>query len=1413
MNAMKMKACLFAALLSAATSASAVSRYSVNLTVSGYTNSTALENFPVLVRISEAGISGFNYDDCATNGMDLSFADAAGNVIPREIDTWNTNGESLVWVRLPVVTNGTSFTMHYADSSITEQPACQTNGDVWSAAGYKGVWHMNEINAKDSSGSGYDGMATTSALTVESGDIGSAVNFSASSGAHSIDTVATPNSELAGGLTIEARVKLSSTSGNQAFIGKAAFITFKTEGSKIVFTTPGNQDFRSDVAISASQWYHLALVFVPQSDAKFYVNGELKATVADNKGGFNDKTSSCPIRLGNNQWSQTFKGVMDECRISTSLFSSDWIAASCASQTNATFLTYGEVVDAASSFLNIVGSPSNIGAPSPGYGLTNGLSQGSTLALSMPQAAVAGEGTITNYLVGWTIEAIDLETETRTPVRDSSSLEAGENLTLCNYTHNGYSEFTWLWNPRDALGVGAPVLVASNPSSLELSVPVHGIGYSGHAVSLKIAYGPSAASLIYTNTVSTALTGFGDIPATLSRLEPGSTCFLKAILEGDGDERAESAVVSFSTASTPNLRICVPGIWQTWYPASTATPVDWSLPIWDLPVGTNWLGGAADATRTRRRELEPIAAYLGGIPGATTATSTVWGDTVQWPRNGMQWVYAGYMHLEAGKTYSFRTRIDDRAYVAVTDISTGEKKVIIDENNESAYNDVNTGSFTATATGWHPLEIRLWDATGGAGAIIENDTYRHTSALGYKIDGFSEWDFLTDPGDGSLLRVESCVETSERYANGALAYVDVTAPAGDLYVAFGPAEGTLDPATWNSVAKIATLSEAGTFAYAVPAEWGDDTHFAMAFYCDDGTVKAWSNPIYWRDASLPILTDIAADGSGGDRITMTGVLASFPGDDCTLTVHTGPSADSLTNVWSGLAGSTLSATGAFSLTLESSTDASDAHYLAPDSTIYLSVEAESAGRVSRSEIIGVPVLGYVDSVAGSASFAKKTATINWSLSGTWAQTNAAVKIFCGTSANEADMTELVDCGNIADTLPHSSTATLGEFNATYYFQVRAVATTAAHATPLEARSPVFSATTFDTTNYIWQPVGGDWNGDWNDSRHWRASSDDCIGYPDSSQVSASFENCTLENPVTVNVDGKYTIGTLKYFGTAASDVTLAGAGTASSGLATAFSTYGPNGIKANSTIVFSDMTLTRNADWDIQRDREEATNITVRFSNVVSSGTMFGMSAPFSRLEIVNGSNFSVDSEKRFNFGSTNSVLVIDNSTFTCNGSLHFNADNGIVGPVTMIIRGRNAKVVAQNSFFIYKDEHSKGYGATVLFDVPVGGYAETPIQLTKSDVLFGAKDVAATMAKFTFAVDPDSPALKKSREQLNLVVVQTVKGFNKSKIVEGIGTVPEHDYGEGLVPCGAFSYSSDDKQILLDLDGHGKPPTMFVIY
>ena len=128
----------------AATMSFALPRKAAEITVSGYTGGSTLANFPVLVRISPERILGFSYADCAADGRDIAFEDAQGNALDREIDTWDPNGESLVWVRMPSMAANTTFRMTYGDANVSAQPPCQTNGAVWSAAGYVGVWHFGE---------------------------------------------------------------------------------------------------------------------------------------------------------------------------------------------------------------------------------------------------------------------------------------------------------------------------------------------------------------------------------------------------------------------------------------------------------------------------------------------------------------------------------------------------------------------------------------------------------------------------------------------------------------------------------------------------------------------------------------------------------------------------------------------------------------------------------------------------------------------------------------------------------------------------------------------------------------------------------------------------------------------------------------------------------------------------------------------------------------------------------------------------------------------------------------------------------------------------------------------------------------------------------------------------------------------
>ncbi len=110
-----------------------------------------VKDFERLVDIRKNDTNGFTYDDFYHyDGSDMAFVDELGHIIPHEIDTWNKNGMSLIWVRLPEMVNGTKFTMCYRSPLVDPLPVV---GNTFER--YVGVWHMNEtkngvVELKDS---------------------------------------------------------------------------------------------------------------------------------------------------------------------------------------------------------------------------------------------------------------------------------------------------------------------------------------------------------------------------------------------------------------------------------------------------------------------------------------------------------------------------------------------------------------------------------------------------------------------------------------------------------------------------------------------------------------------------------------------------------------------------------------------------------------------------------------------------------------------------------------------------------------------------------------------------------------------------------------------------------------------------------------------------------------------------------------------------------------------------------------------------------------------------------------------------------------------------------------------------------------------------------------------------------------
>lgn len=569
---MKSLLSLIASVFLAAT-AFALPQQKAKITVSGYNweNAGELENFPVLVRISEARISGFYYDSCKEGGADISFALEDGTLLPHEIDTWNKSGESLVWVKVPkLVKDTTSFYLRWKDSV----PPQNTPKDVWSS-NYIGVWHMNSLNANnavpDATGNGYDaalrgeGEITESSSKIgavfkngdnlddnnavkpgglrvedyESKFSGSGTAFSCSAWVYLPTAVTTANhtlfdKKMSNGDEYNARKGWWIHAWGQNSVNLKALRFFAQDGSN--GSTWEILDESTKGARITKQWMH---VYFTRSEGvyRFWVDGEERG---DRNSKYNQPfvAGGKPLVLMSSMY-----GFMDECRLRNGGSSGDWIKAEYRTMADETFLTYegAEANGGNDNVLIIAGSPNAIGTSSPRYGVVSDLSSGSTCELTMNEIEIPVEGTTAKYyLRGWKLEAVDPQTG------DVSLTKAynpeSDFLTSYTYTHNSMSQFTWLWEYRDKLNLKNFNLLENSGTSAKFSVDVTGLGYSGTPASLKICYGLSSDEFLWEYDAGT-VENIGVKEVMVPNLTPGVYYYMKAKIVGEGDSVVETAPI------------------------------------------------------------------------------------------------------------------------------------------------------------------------------------------------------------------------------------------------------------------------------------------------------------------------------------------------------------------------------------------------------------------------------------------------------------------------------------------------------------------------------------------------------------------------------------------------------------------------------------------------------------------------------------------------------------------------------------------------------------------------------------------------------------------------------------------------------------------------------------------------------
>lgn len=322
----------------------------------GYTADSALTNFPVLVRLRTDAPIGFKYAMARADGADLRFTSVDGSVVyPHEIDTWNTEGESLIWVRIPELREGTVFKLHFG---FPEATAPTDASATWfgAAGGYHaGVWHMREANgtafdsAKHDPRLPMDGRARSnnSSSHQTAGNAMTSVDGAIGTGRTSAgcywDIPSYDRFQIGDRFTASMWIRKPNGSGGRSFSRQASW---GDAGGWGINFYQGQVGFYASANLVNTPWpstaqdeYFLTTLVVDGKNVSAYVNGTWGGS--SSSGAVVDNDLALAIGDGSGG-SDIIKGWSwyDELRILSTPVGADWVKASYETVASAGFLSY-----------------------------------------------------------------------------------------------------------------------------------------------------------------------------------------------------------------------------------------------------------------------------------------------------------------------------------------------------------------------------------------------------------------------------------------------------------------------------------------------------------------------------------------------------------------------------------------------------------------------------------------------------------------------------------------------------------------------------------------------------------------------------------------------------------------------------------------------------------------------------------------------------------------------------------------------------------------------------------------------------------------------------------------------------------------------------------------------------------------
>ena len=499
----------------------------------------SVTDLPVLVRLSES-IEGFKYSDLASDGSDLAFGVNVGGVItvyPHEIDTWDPEGESLIWVKVPTVDKDTAFAMYYGNGV----SVADSSTSVWS--NYVGVWHLNEDSgdASDATGNGLTAVPKgekheEDSIGVANCPVGTGRQLASEKGDKSYLLVA--NSDLldcGNSLTFSGWFKAYNTftSYSMRYVSRKNKYTDKngwevearydTSSDTVPATTvsargANSGDHTATVPDIRENWVHLSLVYEDTKQLTYYVNGvpqgplTLKDACSDNNLG---------LAFGNNPsgGEANWVGLMDELRLSADPVSEEYAVAEYHAMTKE-FLSYSDAVPMDPTMPDV--SSVEVVAGADGFTVSYSLESGDGIFAAVMKDATTGEVILVPFSADSTSVFVAASSLGAGRVYDCSvSVTSSAGNTILLSAGRVFNGSVSVAKSRDAdegsLTPGVFTVTASSPVPVDFAVPysvggtaVAGETYKPLSGSVVIPAGSTTATIkvdpIYSSAVSDDVT-------------------------------------------------------------------------------------------------------------------------------------------------------------------------------------------------------------------------------------------------------------------------------------------------------------------------------------------------------------------------------------------------------------------------------------------------------------------------------------------------------------------------------------------------------------------------------------------------------------------------------------------------------------------------------------------------------------------------------------------------------------------------------------------------------------------------------------------------------------------------------------------------------------------------------------------